>query len=530
MARGELRKSCSLESFKITSEMEKPSEFRHATSPRMQLWMMTNVEMRKSAPDLLCPKVIDDHVEEPIHVDLVRSQQQSKKKSFSSRKSAKKNRMMRTIIKSDLNNRTSINDRVQLDSNGSSKTKIFKCNIAISKEDDDDKEQSFNNDDNKVTLFVPYSDPNNLDLDSDDIVDKRYQSSNKFHMPILGDTGCSGDNIVFCDTRIILKINSQRYSSTYISNSNSLTTNGSSVTSTIDRESNVDEELLHEVGESPLYSLINKSKQLNLNEDCQSNHGSVSNTGTKSSTSSSSSCNPDYAKVQKSKSSETNEMCPSFVPVARKDLYKLLGLIDQCRLVSADLASPNDIQIAQRLAMDNVMGALSLDKKQLCYKKNLVKFFGVDEATAMGVYNSAKSRNKKVNMEKSSRIRRKPLNKPVTVVSKHHLLNFGHVVRNKMSWRIGNSAVTPNKLFQTSGSKHQDGVVCVSMRRARNNRGPLSMVASGSISSTDELKGDQEAQQIRLHHKDLNRYLGFDDSDSEELIFIQNKKKTTRGR
>ena len=162
----------------------------------------------------------------------------------------------------------------------------------------------------------------------------------------------------------------------------------------------------------------------------------------------------------------------------KKDLCKLLGLIE-CD-VSTDATKPEDIRVAQKMAIDNLVSTLRKEREssQLhilesktttgTNKKDLAKFLGVTDDTT----------------------------KPRSHSTRGLLSNWGH------------------HLAKTSSRKKASS--------ERDSEADRSSTLASSLNRS--ITKEQQNVLQRTNRKNLNKFLGMDDSDSEEMVFIQNRK------
>lgn len=161
----------------------------------------------------------------------------------------------------------------------------------------------------------------------------------------------------------------------------------------------------------------------------------------------------------------------------RKDLCKLLGLNEQ----DVDLCIVPEVKVAQKVALSH-SSELSLNHaetvKNTAKKKDLAKFLGVEEdQTPQAIQDSSP-------IEPSYRVRK---NDP----SPSSALNFIKMVKSSVM-------VKPWKSDNPHNSDMEMDV-------------PVQLRQVPAKEPTE-----------RTHRKDLSKFLGFDDSDSEEIVFIRN--------
>ena len=173
----------------------------------------------------------------------------------------------------------------------------------------------------------------------------------------------------------------------------------------------------------------------------------------------------------------------------RKDLCKLLGLNEQ----DVDLMIVPEVKVAQKVALSH-SADLQTSRKQTAKKKDLAKFLGVDERDASIeatsntttetpsnsiVPDGSDTKSVSNNSIKSKDTQQRP---------KSLLINWGQMVKSSVKgWK-----------FEENQSGDMEMDVPVQLRQL-SSREPE-----------------------RTHRKDLSKYLGFDDSDSEEIVFIRN--------
>ncbi len=186
----------------------------------------------------------------------------------------------------------------------------------------------------------------------------------------------------------------------------------------------------------------------------------------------------------------------------RKDLCKLLGLIEYD--VATDATNPEDIKVAQRVALDNLISVIQQQQQQKKRqkvsredvnvqgkKKDLAKFLGVDETPKGGSISRKKSSGilLRSNSEKGQ--------------NNGFLPNLGQLMKHSIRWRSSESNGHSNV---DSGHNVDDLLDLQQLKSA-------SEVVFGNGG--------------RTNRKDLNKFLGLDDSDSEEMVFIQNRKNNS---
>lgn len=174
----------------------------------------------------------------------------------------------------------------------------------------------------------------------------------------------------------------------------------------------------------------------------------------------------------------------------RKDLCKLLGLNEQ----DVDLMIVPEVKVAQKVALNHLdttadhsilNSASNAQPKNTAKKKDLAKFLGVEE------------------------------------------------VENDISKLKSDSNATATSSVSSSSTKVKDSSTTHSKRSSLLiNWGQMvkSSVKGWKLEEDNEMEMDVPVQlrQIparepnRQHRKDLSKFLGFDDSDSEEIVFIRN--------
>ena len=176
----------------------------------------------------------------------------------------------------------------------------------------------------------------------------------------------------------------------------------------------------------------------------------------------------------------------------RKDLCKLLGLNEQ----DVDLMIVPEVKVAQKVALnhldttvnqDSILNTNQQQPKNTAKKKDLAKFLGVEEvendisklksdsnATAIQA-SSLSSSSTKGKAESQTHSKRSSL-----------LINWGQMVKSSVKgWKL-----------EEDNEMEMDVPVQLRQIPAREPN--------------------------RQHRKDLSKFLGFDDSDSEEIVFIRN--------
>ncbi len=227
-------------------------------------------------------------------------------------------------------------------------------------------------------------------------------------------------------------------------------------------------------------------------------------------------------------------------PPRRKDLCKLLGLIE-CD-VATDATSPEDIKLAQKVALGNLIQAIQAQQQEQLRteqqqemeaarvasddkisnssfsmmgpqcpgkkKKDLAKFLGVEEVSAdrNSVISHAPSSSASSQKKFSSA---GPDGKPSSF-----LLNWGQLMKHSIRWK------------DSKGSADITGHVDNGDPSLRAEEDPLDLLQFHQLKSASEVVfGSGSVAASRTNRKDLNKFLGLDDSDSEEMVFIQNRKR-----
>ena len=189
------------------------------------------------------------------------------------------------------------------------------------------------------------------------------------------------------------------------------------------------------------------------------------------------------------------QACPANLNLPRrKDLCKLLGLNEQ----DVDLMIVPEVKVAQKVALSH-SADLQTSKKETAKKKDLAKFLGVDEidnnegpsphsrsqsanSAAAAAASAAGVETKSVtssNSVKSKDTQQRP---------KSLLINWGQMVKSSVKgWKFDEGQ---------NGDMEMDVPVQLRQIPAREPE--------------------------RTNRKDLSKFLGFDDSDSEEIVFIRN--------
>lgn len=269
----------------------------------------------------------------------------------------------------------------------------------------------------------------------------------------------------------------------------------------------------------------------------------------------------------------------------KKDLCKLLGLIE-CD-VTTDATSPEDIKQAQKVALDNLISAIreaehhqkranevknsssSLIKNASCkvvaeedeecpssshgsslntpaltensHKKDLAKFLGVDEAPKNNANHINKSPTKKNIPRSNSSVLASSLSNAnerrrggagVAGGGKKNILT--HLLT---LWKEVETHNSKNNAFSSSSSSTFGGSVSNSLSLGSGSSFATTVNdgEGGKIGGAPGQSGPQkearcrhdEVRIRRTNRKNLNKYLGLDDSDSEEMVFIQNRKTST---
>lgn len=169
------------------------------------------------------------------------------------------------------------------------------------------------------------------------------------------------------------------------------------------------------------------------------------------------------------KSSSGNPALPLKLP-KRKDLCKLLGLNEQ----DVDLMIVPEVKVAQKVALSH--SVTNLDSKNTAKKKDLAKFLGVEDEQVASSTPAVDAVSVK---ESSSNGGGRP---------KSLLINWGQMVKSSVKgWK-----------FEESDHSDMEMDVPVQLRQI------------------------PAREPERTHRKDLSKFLGLDDSDSEEIVFIRN--------
>ena len=189
---------------------------------------------------------------------------------------------------------------------------------------------------------------------------------------------------------------------------------------------------------------------------------------------------------------------PSALPKLpkRKDLCRLLGLNEQ----DVDLMIVPEVKVAQKVALSHVAadpvtsqvasqsenGSTYCKQRNTAKKKDLAKFLGVDETQptpqAIGSVKGSSSHQLN-NHNYHSRKDHSP--RP-----KSFLINWGQMVKSSVKgWKFD-----------------------------ENNYGSDGIEQDVPV----QLRQSSAKEPERTNRKDLSKFLGFDDSDSEEIVFIRN--------
>ena len=231
-------------------------------------------------------------------------------------------------------------------------------------------------------------------------------------------------------------------------------------------------------------------------------------------------------------------------PPRRKDLCKLLGLIE-CD-VTTDATSPEDIKVAQKVAIDNLLTAIkenqrkseegaeassesaetsmrvgeaaTLQRPQVA-KKDLAKFLGIDDEKVAGPPAPATNLNQKSNQ------RPQPLPQPQPQrQKKKSLVNWSQIMKQSMSmrWRPADESPARSQEKKPSATQLPHGLdfeLPVQLKRVNEVLDcppEVDLAPDAPSRSTKAAHGHRK--------KNLNKFLGMDDSDSEEMVFIQNRR------
>ena len=231
-------------------------------------------------------------------------------------------------------------------------------------------------------------------------------------------------------------------------------------------------------------------------------------------------------------------------PPRRKDLCKLLGLIE-CD-VTTDATSPEDIKVAQKVAIDNLLTAIkenqrkseesaeasienaetsvkvgeagTLQRPQVA-KKDLAKFLGIDDEKVDGPPAPATNLNQKSNPPFP------PQPQPQRQ-KKKSLVNWSQMMKQSMSmrWRPADEspARSPEKKPNATPLPHGlDFELPVQLKRVNEV-----LDCPPEVSLTPDATTTRSTAKAAHGHrrKNLSKFLGMDDSDSEEMVFIQNRR------
>ena len=250
---------------------------------------------------------------------------------------------------------------------------------------------------------------------------------------------------------------------------------------------------------------------------------------------------PGRTSGSRSRSSSANRSPKKAPPPTprRKDLCKLLGLIE-CD-VTTDATSPEDIKVAQKVAIDNLLTAIkenqskseenksaetsmkvggetaTLVRPQVA-KKDLAKFLGIDEERVDG--SPLTNPNQKSNQQPHPEPQRQ---------KKKSLVNWSQIMKQSMSMRWRPPAdesparSREKKSNATQLSHGLDFELPVQLKRVNEvlDCPPEAevVVAPGAGAMTESAKAASGHRR-----KNLSKFLGMDDSDSEEMVFIQNRR------
>jgi len=152
----------------------------------------------------------------------------------------------------------------------------------------------------------------------------------------------------------------------------------------------------------------------------------------------------------------------------RKDLCKLLGLNEN----DVDLCIVPEVKVAQKVALSH--SNTVVNPKNTAKKKDLAKFLGVEG-------DIASTTDKCLDIDIA--------NHREQTSTKSFLINWGQMVKSSVKgWKFDNE------------NQHSDMEMDVPV----------------------QLRQTSAKEPERTHRKDLSKFLGFDDSDSEEIVFVRN--------
>ena len=368
---------------------------------------------------------------------------------------------------------------------------------------------------NKVSVFVPYSAITDL---------RRRESIALVNNPrrkagSAADVFGSADNVVICDTQVILRINSQpqkqEEEKVELEKEENKT---SSSTSKYSRR--MARRMTTTVA---VYEMVKAKSEVSKAEIEEEEEDQVSGSSHHHHRA------PQTAAMNKSPPAQ---FTATHHRRRRKDLCKLLGLIE-CD-VTTDATNPDDIQMARKVALENLISAIEAkhegkvkvvaEEEQVeaalpqetpltPRKKDLAKFLGIDDSHT----NNTNTNNNNSNPSHSVQ----SVQEEVVVNKKPSSNNnrpFLQMMKNTIKWNHSKSAAITSISSDKSAEKNNNGdleeLLDVYQLKKANE------VIFGSLNKNNPANQDGN----RTNRKNLNKYLGLDDSDSDEMVFIQNRK------
>jgi hypothetical protein len=403
---------------------------------------------------------------------------------------------------------------------------------------------------NKVTVFVPYSAIS--EYKNEARAEKQKHASSAV-------TDVFTDNVVICDTHVILRINCTTGSDdaqTVSPAEESAAEEGGGGGAT---EEDEDADKPHNLDKTAkgrrsrmsrrmtttvaVYEMVNaarKNKHDALDEVEEESSSSSSAAGAAAERLDELSQNsmlPSSSSVQRSTTSPSRAAAPP----RRKDLCKLLGLIE-CD-ITTDATSAEDIKVAQKVAIDNLLTAIKENQmrgkqqapteaaeaeeaeaegdsatatvRPQVAKKDLAKFLGIEDAKDSPSAATATSASSSAN-QKHQRPKKK-------------LVNWGQLMKHSMRWRPAEESPSRQQQqeqpHQQNASQFAHGLDFeLPMQLKRVNEVidcPPEVIMTPDMTAAG---GASSNVARNSRKKNLNKFLGMDDSDSEEMVFISNRR------
>ena len=365
---------------------------------------------------------------------------------------------------------------------------------------------------NKVSVFVPYSAITDL---------RRRESIALVNNPrkkaaSSADVFGSADNVVICDTQVILRINSQPQKQQGEEEEDEVEKVDESKSTKYSRR--MARRMTTTVAVYEMVKAKSEGSKAEIDAEDEGEEDQVSGSG------GSMTAQPTMNKSQPAQFTTTHHRR------RRKDLCKLLGLIE-CD-VTTDATNPDDIQMARKVALENLISAIEAkhegkvrvvaEEEQVNHhlaqetpltprKKDLAKFLGIEESNATNSstpnpshqQHSVQSVDETIN-KKSSNSNNRP---------------FLRMMKNTIKWNHSKSATITSVSSDKNAEKNNNGdleeLLDVYQLKKAND------VIFGSLNKSHPPNQDTAN---RTNRKNLNKYLGLDDSDSDEMVFIQNRK------